>query len=131
MTVRPPSPLGLTPRQAEVLRLMQRGLTNAEIAAALGLSPQYVKCDISPAIYRKLGVQRRRDAIAVADAWDQGVAPPPITMVAAAPPRIAWDAADAPIPYHGDEVERDRQGRALPDPLLIAAFGDVARALRY
>jgi DNA-binding CsgD family transcriptional regulator len=57
------NPAGLTSRQAEVLRLMAAGLSNAEIAARLVLSGRTVDNHVS-AILRKLGVRTRGEASA-------------------------------------------------------------------
>ncbi|WP_344840182.1 ATP-binding protein [Actinocorallia longicatena] len=54
---------GLTPRQADVLSLVAEGLTNAEIAVRLTLSPKTVDHHIS-AILGKLGVTSRGQAAA-------------------------------------------------------------------
>lgn len=54
-------PAGLTPRQVEVLRLVAEGLTDAEIAARLLLSPKTVGHHVS-AVLAKLGVASRREA---------------------------------------------------------------------
>jgi len=60
---------GLTARQLDVLRLLVRGHTNAEIAEDLVLSPRTVDHHVA-AILLKLGVTRRRDAAAAAAALD-------------------------------------------------------------
>ncbi|WP_373138241.1 LuxR C-terminal-related transcriptional regulator [Mycobacterium marinum] len=60
-SVRAPSPV-LTPREIDVLRLITRGHTNKEIAAALTMSPKTVEHHTSH-IYRKLGVRGRIEAI--------------------------------------------------------------------
>ncbi|MBS3908533.1 MAG: response regulator transcription factor [Actinobacteria bacterium] len=52
----------LTPRESEVLTLLRRGMTNAEIAATLYLSKKTVKNHLS-SIYRKLGVSSRPEAM--------------------------------------------------------------------
>lgn len=54
----------LSPRQREVLPLLADGLTTAEIAAALGISPRTVRmhCD---ALKTKLGVTHRRQLLRV------------------------------------------------------------------
>jgi predicted ATPase/DNA-binding CsgD family transcriptional regulator len=51
-------PAGLSPRQAEVLRLVARGLTNSQIADELFISPHTVKRHLD-SIYRKVGVTSR------------------------------------------------------------------------
>ncbi len=53
----------LTPRETEVLHMMTAGLTNREIAAALGLSEHTVKFHIS-SILGKLGTSTRTEAVA-------------------------------------------------------------------
>jgi DNA-binding CsgD family transcriptional regulator len=60
----PRSMLGepLTEREIRLLRLLRASLTQSEIAAELGLSPNTIKTR-TQAIYRKLGVHTRQDAI--------------------------------------------------------------------
>ncbi|MDH6127474.1 response regulator transcription factor [Kitasatospora sp. GP82] len=68
----PPSPAAqLTPREAEIARLVARGDTNSEIAEALFISPGTVKNHLA-AIQRRLGA-RNRVGIA-AWAWSTGQA---------------------------------------------------------
>ena len=55
----------LTPRELEVLRLVARGLSNAEIADALFLSRRTVHAHLR-AIFRKLAVTNRSAATRVA-----------------------------------------------------------------
>ena len=57
------NPAGLTDRQLEILRLVATGLSNAEIAQRLVVSPRTVDHHVS-AILQKLGVRTRRDAAA-------------------------------------------------------------------
>ena len=57
----------LTPREAEVLGWVARGLTNVEIGAALLISPQTVRKHLEN-IFEKLGVQSRTAAAAYARA---------------------------------------------------------------
>ena len=56
--------LGITERQADVLRLVAKGLTNSEIASTLGISGNTVKQHAHSA-YRALGVSSRTEAIVV------------------------------------------------------------------
>ena len=53
---------GLTPREIEVLRLVAKGLTNAQVAQALVITPRTVNFHLT-AIYAKLGVVSRSGAI--------------------------------------------------------------------
>jgi DNA-binding CsgD family transcriptional regulator/tetratricopeptide (TPR) repeat protein len=57
------NPAGLTDRQLEILRLVASGLSNAEIARRLVVSPRTVDHHVS-AILHKIGVRTRRDAAA-------------------------------------------------------------------
>jgi len=56
-----PLPGGLTPRQAEVLRLLAAGMSNKQIAAELYLSPSTVERHLAT-VYRKLGLAGRVEA---------------------------------------------------------------------
>jgi DNA-binding CsgD family transcriptional regulator len=57
-----PHPAGLTPREADVLRLLATGLPNAEIAERLNLSSRTIDTHLT-SIYGKLGVTSRGAAI--------------------------------------------------------------------
>ena len=59
--------LGLTPREAHVLRLLADGLSNQEIASRLGLEPKTVRNQVST-ILTKLAVDTRVEAAARARA---------------------------------------------------------------
>ena len=54
-------PAGLTGRQAEILRLLADGLSNADIAARLVISVRTVDHHVT-AVLQKLGVPTRREA---------------------------------------------------------------------
>lgn len=54
----------LTPRENEVLQQLATGLTNKQIAYALGISENTVKYHIS-SVYAKLGVMNRAEAVRV------------------------------------------------------------------
>ena len=56
----------LTRREWEVLELMQRGLTTAQIAERLVISPATVRSHVA-SILRKLGAQNRADALRLVD----------------------------------------------------------------
>ena len=64
-----PAPEGgevaLSPREREVVTHISHGVTNAEIARTLFLSPHTVK-EHTSAIYRKLGVRNRAEAVKAA-----------------------------------------------------------------
>ncbi len=64
-------PDGLTERQAEVLSLLGQGLSNADIAVRLVVSPRTVEHHVT-AILAKLGVQSRSQAVRAAGARDPG-----------------------------------------------------------
>lgn len=53
---------GLTPREIEVLRHVERGYTNMEIAAHMGISAQTVRAHLEH-IFEKLGVPNRTAAV--------------------------------------------------------------------
>ena len=54
-------PHGLTTREAEILRLLAQGLTDAQIAQELVISPRTVNAHLT-SIYSKLGVNSRAAA---------------------------------------------------------------------
>ena len=61
----PEYPAGLTAREAEVLGLVAAGLTNAQVAQRLYLSPRTVNAHLN-SIYHKLGVSSRSAATRLA-----------------------------------------------------------------
>ena len=58
-----PHPIGLTPREREVIALLRDGLSNAEIARILYISEKTASVHVSN-ILRKLGVTSRLQAAA-------------------------------------------------------------------
>lgn len=60
-----PGPDLLTPREADVLELLQEGRTNAEIAHTLSIGIETVRTHARN-IYRKLGITSRRDLASLA-----------------------------------------------------------------
>ena len=67
----PEHPAGLSPREVEVLGLVVEGLTSAQIAKELFLSPRTVETHLT-SIYQKLGVNSR--AAATRFALEHGLA---------------------------------------------------------
>jgi len=61
----PASPDGLTPREIEVLRLVARGFTNAEIAERLFISPLTAARHVHN-LLDKTGMANRAEAVAYA-----------------------------------------------------------------
>ncbi len=59
--VAPIYPAGLTAREVEVLRLVAQGLTDAQVAEQLVISPRTVNFHLT-SIYSKLGVSSRAAA---------------------------------------------------------------------
>ena len=55
-----PAPDLLTPREADVLELLQRGMTNAQLAHELSIGVETVRTHVRN-IYSKLGISTRRD----------------------------------------------------------------------
>jgi DNA-binding NarL/FixJ family response regulator len=65
---RPPSPLGLTPREIQVLRLVAAGRSNREIAGALVISENTVIRHVSN-IMRKTDAANRAEAAVAASRY--------------------------------------------------------------
>jgi DNA-binding CsgD family transcriptional regulator len=75
--------LGLSPRELEILALICRGLSNAEIAEALVIAPGTAKRHVAN-VFAKLGVSSRPQAIALA--YDEGLIRTPGPTATPPPP---------------------------------------------
>lgn len=64
LAANPPVP-ALSPRQAEILASIVRGLSNADIALQLGISVDMVK-EHANALFAKIGAANRTEAVAIA-----------------------------------------------------------------
>ena len=80
----------LTPREQEILRLLARGLTNTEIAAALFVSDTTVKTHVGR-VLAKLEVRDRVQAVIYA--YEHGVAEPEASGIRR-PAVVAWGHDD-------------------------------------
>ena len=67
------APVELSPREAEVLRLVVAGLLNKQIAQRLGITERTVKAHLTSA-YQRIGVADRTQAALWAQRHDLGVA---------------------------------------------------------
>ncbi|BDZ45524.1 helix-turn-helix transcriptional regulator [Naasia aerilata] len=70
--VRPTGDLGITEREQQVLALVAQGMSNADIARALFISPKTASVHVS-SILRKLGASTRTEAAYLAQ---RSMAPP-------------------------------------------------------
>jgi DNA-binding NarL/FixJ family response regulator len=83
-----PAPDLLTPREADVLELLQRGLTNAQIAHELSIGVETVRTHARN-IYSKLGISKRRDLARLGREARAGAASPRDLQPAGPPaPRV-------------------------------------------
>jgi DNA-binding NarL/FixJ family response regulator len=64
-----PSAESLTPREMEITRAVSRGLTNAEVATELDISPATVKTHLA-GVQRKIGTRNRTETALWA--WENG-----------------------------------------------------------
>ena len=67
----------LTPREADVLELLQEGMTNAQIAHTLSIGIETVRTHARN-IYAKLGISTRRDLARIARPGQRAGAPEPV-----------------------------------------------------
>lgn len=120
---RPRSPGVLTPREQEVLELIQGGLTNPQIAERLGIALETVKHHVSE-VLAKLGVQTREEASAWPDAevaakpwrkWAVAIAGTSFVALAA----VALALLALGVYKAGDGSEATRRIPARPGELVL------------
>ncbi|MBL8146273.1 MAG: hypothetical protein JNL34_07805 [Anaerolineae bacterium] len=99
----------LTPRERDILRLLGQGLSGAEIAGQLVVSPQTVKWYLKE-IYSKLGVHSRDEALALVEAEF----PPEVEAAAPTPHNLPT----ATTPLIGRERELTALRALLRDPAV-------------
>jgi DNA-binding NarL/FixJ family response regulator len=101
------APSLMTPREAEVLPLLQQGRSNAQIALALHVGVETVRTHARN-IYRKLGVSSRRELAAPAASPASSTAPAPrrVKQPESSPPRPARRRA-------ATRMARPRRGPSL------------------
>lgn len=66
-------PNGLSPREVQIVRMMARGMTGAQMAVRLGISPQTIKNHIT-AVYRKMAMTGEKRIQVVRIAFRSGTA---------------------------------------------------------
>ena len=117
---------GLTPREVDVLALVEQGLSNAEIAARLTLSPKTVGHHVS-ALLDKLGVASRGQAAAVAHRLNLGRRPQIREFSRYRSARAFVRSAVCCAVTAGRPKSRLRPA---PEPPSVAGFGDVLAPTR-
>ena len=135
------APTPLTSRQREVIGLVARGLTNREIAGALGLSEDGVKAHVSRLLLR-FGVSNRVELLNATRAWEADSArayaalATGSTAIAAAGERTNGDLgglrANSVAMLNGwDRASRGSEGASAGlSPRVLQAVDDLRRALQ-
>ena len=111
------NPAGLTARQLDVLALLADGLSNADIAARLVISPKTADHHVS-AILAKLEVRTRGEAAAVARRLGVGVAVTPNELGVRAPARSFEALVDDDAQVHA-EGDADRVAGDVGGPVEV------------
>jgi DNA-binding NarL/FixJ family response regulator len=105
----------LSPRQHQIMQLVELGSTNKSIARALGISEGTVKIHLS-STFQALGVSNRAAAVAVYNSWH--FKEPDVSRAPNAAPGSAPIASLQAYPYKTEKIETTR---VAPQQADIAA----------
>jgi DNA-binding CsgD family transcriptional regulator len=98
---------GLTPTEYQVVELLERGLTNGEIATVLGRSPNTIRNQLA-AVFRKLHVSTRSELVFVLANPDIGPHATPVKLTSLEQAVREARGSGAPFVAHAAAAQRSR-----------------------